>query len=43
MAAPWHAIKDPAEATKWLADWAARLNSPELKTLKFRTDFFVHR
>ena len=41
MAALWHAIKDPAEATKWLADWAARLNRPELKTLKFRTDFFV--
>ena len=41
MAALWHAIKDPAEATKWLADWAAKLNRPELKTLKFRTDFFV--
>jgi hypothetical protein len=41
MAALWHAIKDPAEATKWLADWATRLNRPELKTLKFRTDFFV--
>ena len=33
MAALWHAIKDPAEATKWLADWATRLNRPELKTL----------
>ena len=41
MAALWHAIKDPAEATKWLADWATRLNRPELKTLKFRTDFCV--
>jgi hypothetical protein len=41
MAALWHTIKDPAEATKWLADWAARLNSPELKTLKFRTEFYV--
>jgi hypothetical protein len=41
MAALWHAIKDPAEATKWLADWAARLNRPELKSLKFRTDFCV--
>jgi hypothetical protein len=41
MAALWHAIKDPAEATKWLADWAAKLNRPELKTLKFRTDFCV--
>ena len=41
MAALWHAIKDPVEATKWLADWAAKLNRPELKTLKFRTDFCV--
>ena len=41
MAALWHAIKDPTEATKWLADWATRLNRPELKTLKFRTDFCV--
>jgi predicted ATPase len=41
MAALWHAIKDPAEATKWLADWAARLNRPELKSLRFRTDFCV--
>jgi len=41
MAALWHAIKDPTQATKWLADWATRLNRPELKTLKFRTDFCV--
>jgi len=41
MAALWHAIKDPAEASKWLADWATRLNRPELKTLKFRKDFCV--
>lgn len=41
MAALWHAIKDPAEATKWLADWAARLIRPELKTLTFRKDFCV--
>ena len=41
MAALWHAIKDPAAATKWLADWAATLSRPELKTLGFRTDFFV--
>ena len=41
MAALWHAIKDPAAATKWLADWAATLNRPELKTLGFRTGFFV--
>jgi Protein of unknown function (DUF499) len=41
MAALWHAIKDPAEATKWLADWAVKLNRPELKALKFRTDFCV--
>src|ERR1017187_6567255 len=39
MAALWHAIKDPTEATKWLADWATRLNRPELKTLQFRTNF----
>jgi hypothetical protein len=41
MAALWHAIKDPVEATKWLADWAVKLNRPELKSLKFRTDFCV--
>lgn len=41
MAALWHAINNPAEATKWLADWATRLNRPELKTLKFRTNFCV--
>src|ERR1019366_2492851 len=41
MAALWHAIKDPTQATKWLAAWATRLNRPELKTLKFRTDFCV--
>lgn len=28
MAALWHAIRDPAEVTKWLADWATRLNRP---------------
>src|SRR6202140_3076556 len=41
MAALWHAIKDPAEATKWLAAWATKLNRPELKTLTFRTNFCV--
>lgn len=41
MAALWHTIKDPIEATKWLAAWAERLNRPELQTLKFRTDFCV--
>jgi hypothetical protein len=41
MAALWHAMKDPVEATKWLADWAAKLTRTELKTLKFRTDFCV--
>lgn len=41
MAAQWHAMNDPAEASNWLADWATRLNRPELKTLKFRTDFCV--
>jgi hypothetical protein len=41
MAALWHAINDPAEATKWLAEWAVTLKRPELQTLKFRTDFCV--
>ena len=41
MAALWHAIKDPVEATKWMADWAAKLNRPELQALKFRGDFHV--
>jgi hypothetical protein len=41
MAALWHSIKDPAEASKWLAYWAEKLNRPELKTLKFRADFLV--
>lgn len=41
MAAMWHAMKDPAEAGKWLADWAKKLKRPELKTLKFRTDVCV--
>src|ERR1039458_3097696 len=41
MAALWHAINDPIEATKWLAEWAVRLNRPELQTLKFRNDFCV--
>ena len=41
MAALWHAINDPLEATKWLSNWAVKLNRPELKTLTFRTDFCV--
>jgi len=41
MAALWHTMKDPAQATKWLEDWAAKLNRPELKALKFRPGFFV--
>jgi hypothetical protein len=41
MAAMWHGMKDPAEATSWLAGWASRLNRPELNNLKFRTDFFT--
>src|ERR1700731_1143480 len=32
MAALWHAIKDPTEATKWLAGWGAGRNPPEFKT-----------
>ena len=41
MAALWHTVNDPTAATKWLSDWAARLNRPELNILKFRNDFFV--
>lgn len=41
MAALWHAIKEPAEATKWLVDWATWLNRPELKTIQFRSGFCV--
>ena len=41
MAALWHGMKDPAEATTWLAGWATKLNRPDLRTLKFRTDFCV--
>ncbi len=41
MAAMWHGMKDPAEATTWLAGWASKLNRPELNQLKFRTDFFT--
>jgi hypothetical protein len=41
MAAMWHGMKDPAEATNWLAGWASKLNRPELNSLKFRTDFFT--
>src|SRR5436309_10690356 len=41
MAALWHGMKDPAEAAKWLAGWAAKLNRPELTALKFRTDTCV--
>ena len=41
LAAQWHAMNDPVEASNWLADWATRLNRPELKTIQFRTDFHV--
>ena len=41
MAAQWHAMNDPAEASNWLSDWATRLNRPELKALKFRADTHV--
>ncbi len=41
MAAMWHGMKDPAEATNWLAGWATKLNRPELNNLKFRTEFFT--
>jgi hypothetical protein len=41
LAALWHTMKDSAEATRWLNYWAASLNRPEIKTLKFRGDFHV--
>lgn len=41
MAAQWHAMNDPAEASNWLTEWATRLNRPELKALQFRTEFHV--
>ncbi len=41
MAALFHAMKDPAAAAAWLGDWAAKLNRPELTTLKFRSDVEV--
>lgn len=41
MAALWHATNSPAEAESWLAEWATKLNRPELKSLKFRADFCV--
>lgn len=41
MAALFHAMKDPAAAAAWLGDWAAKLNRPELTTLKSRSDVEV--
>jgi hypothetical protein len=41
MAALFHAMKDPAAAAVWLADWAGKLNRPELTTLKSRSDVAV--
>ncbi len=41
LAALWHGMKDPAEATSWLATWAAKLNRPELNGIKFRSDTCV--
>ena len=41
MAAMWHGMNDPAEATNWLSGWATKLNRPELNNLKFRTGFSV--
>lgn len=41
MAALWHATNSPTEAEHWLGEWSTRLNRPELKALKFRTDFCV--
>ena len=41
MAALYHAMKDPAAATAWLDDWAAKLNRPELAGLESRADVEV--
>lgn len=41
MAALWHGFKDPAATAKWLAEWSSKLNRPELKTLKFRSELCV--
>src|ERR1039457_5298477 len=41
MAAMWHGMKDPAEATNWLSNWASKLHRPEFNALKFRADFFT--
>lgn len=41
MAALWHGINDPGETIKWLVDWATKLKRPELRQLKFRTEFCV--
>jgi hypothetical protein len=41
MAALYHAMKDSPAAAAWLSEWSARLNRPELATLKCRTDVEV--
>lgn len=41
MASLYHAMNDTTAAAAWLADWSARLSRPELRSLKFRSDFFV--
>ncbi len=41
MAALWHGMKAPDAASAWLAEWAVKLNRPELKKLKFRGDLCV--
>jgi hypothetical protein len=41
LAALWHTIKDPTEATRWLNYWAGALSRPELNSLKFRGKFHV--
>ena len=41
MAALYHAMKDPPAAASWLIEWSARLNRPELATLRCRTDVEV--
>src|ERR1019366_8103207 len=41
LAALWHALKSPTGASQWLGDWADTLKRPELKTIKFGSDFHV--
>lgn len=41
MAALWHALKDPGQASKALDSWADTLKRPELRGLSFRSNEYV--